>query len=675
MRAMYRKEAQELAFLFIPTLVAISVAWVLSLSMADAFMRPRDEPQAMVWLTASAAGILLAYWQFAGERARGTHAYLVHRGLSPAQIVRAKSLLGAGAAFLLGIVPPLASATWHALVDGDGGVLQIERLGEYALLALTGVSAYAVAAQNATSHPQEPGRALARFVFVVGVVAVQYWLLFRMFWVWAQDLVGAGAVGLGLGVAAISVPAFWIATRRFERGLDGSRPVAPREALVTAATMALFVLVPTWMFFGASERMLARNWLQEFPMILHRGDEQWAVGDYEGGSRLYLPLGVDAGDVPGAEENPWTAYYRPTHPWAEERVVERPKLLTRDVWKAIPHPDAVPLFEGPQGNFHVRSWILQPLGEMRVFFAAQELAARKEETREPTPTSLAGARSRVLTVRRPDGVPLSLETEATQAPDGHTVLLFDPADRTLWRFAPELLEAGLVALELPDGAEPEGFVQVLGAQTRFRPSAVQSGDTALVYLDGELRPIGEAPGLSLWAAAAGPKFKREVHRTALFEQTAVVRGVATGEELFKHSWSGRGGAGFPTSLLTTALQAVQGPLPIALSSYFASGDPPFNAQHIGLGLALHDPLYFGGRFAWVLAIHAGLAVILAVGVHRRARRGGLSALRGGLWTGAVLLGGVWVSIVFLVAEPAATRKPCSTEAVSVPREVLVVRVA
>ena len=673
MRALYGKEARELGFLVIPLLVGISVAWISSLGLHDAFLSPRDESQGVVWLTASVAGILLAYWQFAGERARGTHAYLVHRGLRAADIVRAKALLGAGAAFLLGIVPPLVCAAWLAYVEGDGGAIQFARLQEYAVLALTGVSAYAVAAQHATSHHHEPGRAVARLLFVVAVVAAQYWLFLRLLWVWAQDLVGSGAVGLVGGVVAISVPALWIATRRFERGLDGSRPVAAREARVAAVTAAVFVLVPIWMFFGASERMLARNWLRGYPRILSRGGEQWTVGRYDSAQRVYLPLGEDASDVPDAEDNRWRPGYSPTHPWAEQRSLKHPKVLTSQVWNRLPSPDRAPLYQGLHKRFQVTAWILQPAGELRIWFAEQVFA--RGESGEPTPTPLAGTRSRVLTARRPDGVPLSSETVAEQAPDGRTVLLFDPLDHSLWRFAPERLEGALVPLELPDGREAEGFVWVEGAATRWSPSAVVAGDAAFVYMDGALRPIEELPDLSLWTASADPTFKREVRRDGLFEQSVVVSATSSGEELFRHTWRVGDGAGVPWRLWCTGLQALQGPLPIAIASYLAQGDPPFEARQISLGLALQVPFYFGGRFAWVLVLHAALALTLGVSVHRRARNGGLSPLRGGLWTAGVLIGGVWVAIVFGLHEPAARRKEREVETLPAPRKVLVVRTA
>lgn len=193
--------------------------------------------------TALFAVLGFAFWQFAGERLRGTHAYLVLRGVSRANLFAAKAVVG-----LVSIAAAFgASFVFHLIVLQSSplvGLFDRAALVDVFALGVCVVPIYAIGALLAVGWEVGSTALLGRFALAAlasgGLLTGVPRLL--------GPLLGTPRQVLQVSLFALAFAvALWLAYARFVTSADGDLAERPARVRVRAAFLVLLVfgqLVP-----------------------------------------------------------------------------------------------------------------------------------------------------------------------------------------------------------------------------------------------------------------------------------------------------------------------------------------------------------------------------------------------------------------------------------------------
>ena len=250
------KELRELVLPFVALLLVAYFAVEAVLEDGQALIFPTITPNHPQAHTALFAVLALAFWQFAGERLRGTHAYLVLRGVSRGQLFGAKAgagLLAVAAAFGLALA-------FHLIVlQENPNAPLFETAGVREVLALLCVvlPVYGIGVLLAVGWDSGSGQLFGRFALAAfasaGLVVGTPRLL--------GDGLGDPRLILQVVVFALILSlGLWLAIGRFRSLADGdiSEP-AGRVRMRTALLVVLILgqlqpLVRGWQrFLGSSD--------------------------------------------------------------------------------------------------------------------------------------------------------------------------------------------------------------------------------------------------------------------------------------------------------------------------------------------------------------------------------------------------------------------------------------
>lgn len=250
------KELRELVLPFVALLLVAYFAVEAVLEDGQALILPTVTPNHPQARTALFAVLALAFWQFAGERLRGTHAYLVLRGVSRGHLFAAK----AGAGLLAVAVAFGFALAFHLTVlQENPGAPLFEAAGVREVLALLTVvlPVYAIGVLLAVGWDSGAGQLFGRFSLAAfasaGLVLGTPRLL--------GDRLGDPRLILQITIFGLLLTlALWLAIGRFRSLADGDiSESAGRVRLRTALLVVLVLgqlqpLVRRWQrFLGSSE--------------------------------------------------------------------------------------------------------------------------------------------------------------------------------------------------------------------------------------------------------------------------------------------------------------------------------------------------------------------------------------------------------------------------------------
>ena len=316
------KELRELVLPFVALLLVAYFAVEAVFEDGRALISPTVTPNHPQARTALFAVLALAFWQFAGERLRGTHAYLVLRGVSRGHLFAAKAgaglfaVIGAfGLAFAFHLV--VLQESPYAPLFESAGVREV-----FALLCVV-LPVYAIGVLLAVSWDsgswQLTGRlALAAFASA-GLVLGTPQLL--------GDRLGDPRLILQVSIFAfVLVSALWLAIGRFRSLADGDCSESSGRVRLRAALLAVLVLGQLQPLVRRWQGVLASH---SMPIVLTDGEGRFAklvVGREVGGFAVVDSSGetldlLDGPPRPLAKKLPgqvWHSVHRQAWRWFED---------------------------------------------------------------------------------------------------------------------------------------------------------------------------------------------------------------------------------------------------------------------------------------------------------------------------------------------------------------------
>src|SRR5688572_29710975 len=251
MKALLRKELVQIvpAHVLVAVVLALLLAWILPpqkllLPSYRAVRGDLDMPSLYaIWaLVVLFEGMVLGMLQFGRERAAGTEAYLIHRGVGCLSVFAAKALAAGIALALVVATPPLLYGLWHVVLTPTVDQPLIDRLGHLTALGVCSLPGYAAGALVAQVH----GRWIVRVI--LGMTGI-------------SSLVLAAGVASqpSLGEERTSIPSFVLsqlvlalglltfAYGLFRAGEDERRPWPGRLGISAAVAAVLLTWLP-WIF-------------------------------------------------------------------------------------------------------------------------------------------------------------------------------------------------------------------------------------------------------------------------------------------------------------------------------------------------------------------------------------------------------------------------------------------
>ena len=410
--------------------------------------------------TALLAVCLLAFWQFGGERLRGTWSYLALRGVSRTQLFAAK--LGVGAVgLMLVFAATLAFHTYAFLLGADGRLLVPARIADAAVLFAMALPVYAISAHQFAGWRGGLASGLRRGgLALVASAGFLMWIP-RL----TGGLLGTPRLWLELVLALLATAGFAaLAHARFTGNADEDVPEPRLRLRVSTVLLAVLCVGQLWPL---------AHWLRAKTLAGVPGPDGMLVWHEDGsfarleraGTQLVLraPDGETLGklaDAPGVQEDKavdgWRRVLEAPPRWYaadDPRPLDIDRLeparrYTSSRERALHASDA--LVEGESAVFFAFAVLETPSGVVRVRYVPKP--DDQEQQASAVPVGFApGERAFQRVLSRPDGRILSRETWVLAAEGDGASLLFDPSDRSLWTVRLESEGHELVPLELPDG--------------------------------------------------------------------------------------------------------------------------------------------------------------------------------------------------------------------------------
>lgn len=214
-----------------------------------------DDAQAILLLTALFGGVLVGSTSLGLERARGTLGYLLHRGVSVGSVFRQKAAAALLWAWLLTISAPTVFFL-KAVMSGDGGLIDADRVVEFFVISLWAGPAVAVSMWQASLARNGMNGWLRACLCIGAVGGTLVWFsAARELWP-----VGLALPVFGVTCAVLTVGGLLLARRGFERLASDPGASAPVEAGFGTALLALglFPIVGLWLEMGRDS--LASDW-------------------------------------------------------------------------------------------------------------------------------------------------------------------------------------------------------------------------------------------------------------------------------------------------------------------------------------------------------------------------------------------------------------------------------
>lgn len=216
---------------------------------------PDDDAQAILLLTALFGGVLIGSTSLGLERARGTLGYLLHRGVSVGSVFRQKAAAALLWAWLLTISAPTVFFL-KAVMRGDGGLIDVDRVVEFFVISLWAGPAVAISMWQASLARNGMNGWLRACLCIGAVGGTLVWFsAARELWP-----VGLALPVFGVTCAVLTVGGLLLARRGFERLASDPGTSAPGEAGFGTALLALglFPIVGLWLEMGRDS--LASDW-------------------------------------------------------------------------------------------------------------------------------------------------------------------------------------------------------------------------------------------------------------------------------------------------------------------------------------------------------------------------------------------------------------------------------
>jgi hypothetical protein len=636
MRALIKKEMVEISWPVAAVFAGLCWAWFYRATFERVLLLPDGDVYAVVVGTAIVVGALLGFLQFSAERWRGTWNFARHRPDGQRNIVIAKALVGVPAMLLLAVGPVLAFGAWQRWTSVNAAVLQYQRLVEYALYGLSGVSAYALGVLASQLRRSS--------WFDLSVLAL------ACLWCGIGNSISLGDVHrsvaesatLYLLVQGLLTAAFgWLALRLLSTNHDRDISFTSVQLCVLAWLGVEFFVLPASFLAGTASELLRQGMFEGAPAIVR--DKQ--NGEFALMDTAQLDVHHYRREAESARRGPDVdVIYRPGS-GARQRDdrngnLFRPSTFDREgdlapAWEDLHwHADSYE-FEGH--HFCRRAAFDHAEGVVRLFWTEHDEPTRQMvQWHTPAPPTLPLER----VCAKPDGGQLSPATLILPL-GGDEWCFADLQDKTLWKLAPSNFSELFFEIYLPQAdrlvhVEPlysrdmlrrGNFSAAGGNQVLFvgeRGSYMWSGGRFEPYTDElmlyqgrskareTLVPFDEAQRLlELRVAEADPD---------PIAPRIEIRDASDKQVLFAHAYEPTtGGAKLRSALLYIGALLH---MPVGCLYSFAT-DGEHGEERTWTSRLLgrqHEPLFFHQKRIWLLVSNLALAGLCAVSLARRMKR-------------------------------------------------------
>ncbi|MHC4894841.1 MAG: hypothetical protein ACYTFV_16150, partial [Planctomycetota bacterium] len=483
---------------------------------------PDDDAQAILLLTALFGGVLVGSTSLGLERARGTLGYLLHRGVSVGCVFRQKAAAALLWAWLLTISAPTVFFS-KALLRGDGGLIDFDRVVEFFVISLWAGPAVAISMWQASLARNGMNGWLRACLCIGAVGGTLVWFsAARELWP-----PGLALPVFGLACVVFTAGGLLLARRGFERLASEPGASTPREAWLGTVllTLGLLPIVGLWVEMGRDSMASDWNSLRSREVVVR--DAQGNLGLFDAHGREGRVRDVDHRTLAISEEqtNPHTyalpAGWSPVDYRPPEKAQRGPR---RHPYSRGPFQPSEVLFlssyssvhsaRGGEGWFRVGeeylSWLLVYVEPERRFYVVQEnfgsvVSPTYKEAAIEAPADWPAGSGRIAlgpeegfgpgTQYFVTGSAADIVVGGDVFPD---VIVAQPEPPALFRVRVQDFEEAVQSLELPDG---EVFARVLDRD---------DADWAALH---SKRSQGEAPPLVV-EARSGKRFALDLNQPA-----------------------------------------------------------------------------------------------------------------------------------------------------------------
>jgi hypothetical protein len=452
MKSQLKKEMTEAAIPVAVVFAGLCCAWIGGKRFDEVLLAPNTAQCLIVVGTAIAAGALIGFFQFAGERWRGTLGFAVHRAGGCASVFATKCVVGLASTLLLAVGPVLAFALWHLVFSVNAPVIQGQRLVEYALYAFSGVTGYAtgvLASQLRRAVWFDLTVLVLGAVGMVGLTALPLWFS-------GGSLVPAIAVYLLIECATAGI-LLSLALKLMNGARDPSLLFSRGQLGALAGLGIVFILLPATIAMSGLLESLRASKLEQYPEVVQ----------YIGSGEFGL-MDRTSRDLVDSEFRVGTQEITPVVPKA--RVVYSTAWTVRDLRESertafppppathhsalVPHWERLTSWGGDENyiagehRFSAFGFLDRDAGVVRAFWI--ERGDRSTLVFDRT-AQMAPTLPLQCQFEKPHGRGRFSPSTLRMGRDEKAWCLVDPEDMSVWKIAPTQFKDALSELHLPEG--------------------------------------------------------------------------------------------------------------------------------------------------------------------------------------------------------------------------------